>query len=101
MRITAIVLAAAAALVPLAPVAAEPVEVRINYGDLDLRNPAHVKQLRKRSAVAIQRACRGAAEVSWNFATTRNCEVTAMQQAKREIERHRQRYAVAMAQPTG
>jgi len=92
MRIAAILLAAAAVAAPLAPASAEPVTVRIGYGDLDLRNPVAVHQLHKRSQRAIARACRTS---DWQTGADKQCEETAIAQAKIEIERHRQRIAVA------
>lgn len=95
MRIATILLAAAAVAAPLAPASAEPVTVRIGYGDLDLRDPAAVQQLRKRTVRAIERACRSASELSWQLAADKTCETSAIAMADREIERHRQRIAVA------
>ena len=99
MRITAIILAAA--LVPLTPALAEPVDVRIDYSDLDLRNASHVKQLRKRSALAIQRACRGPAKIDWATGADKTCEEDATAAAFKAIEQRRLRYASATFDPAG
>ena len=83
MRIIATLVAAAEAALPLASASAEPVTVRIAYGDLDLRDPAAVEQLRKRSVRAITRACRKSTPCRSRYSKARRLAVTRAGNAMR------------------
>lgn len=87
-----------AAAIVSTPVAAESVQVRVSYNDLDLSRPEHIDALKKRVRAKVRIAC-----ASPNYAVTAysDCERGAMDQAMHEIERHRLRYAALMVAPAG
>ena len=97
MRALLAVAGAALALPSLTPAsAAQPIEVRVGYGDLDLRDARDVRSLERRLARAIKNAC--AAPVA--LAPTHGvlaCREDGMAQAQEEIARHRARVTVADA----
>ena len=91
-------LALVAVAIVSTPVAAEDVQVRLNYKDLDLSRADHVDALKKRVRAKVRIAC-----ASPNYAVTAysDCERGAMEQAMHEIERHRLRYAALTVAPAG
>jgi UrcA family protein len=97
MRALLLVAAAALSLSALSPAsAAQPIEVRVGYGDLDLRDARDVRSLERRLARAIKYAC--AAPVA--LAPTPGvlaCREDGMAQAQQEIARHRARVSIADA----
>ena len=91
MRTTlALNLALASIGLAAAPVAANDVMVRVNYEDLDLSQPAHVETLKKRVMAKIRAACEPDSSILGGYG---KCKRAARDQAMREIERHRLRYA--------
>ncbi|MGX7927314.1 UrcA family protein [Tsuneonella sp. HG094] len=91
-------LALVAAAIVTTPAAAESVQVRVNYKDLDLTRSDHVDALKKRVRAKVRSAC---ASPSFAIAAYSDCERGAMEQAMREIERHRLRYAALTVPPAG
>lgn len=93
-----LLLAAAVSLPTTTPAVAQPIEVRVGYGDLDLRNPGDVRSLERRVARAIKEACAAPVALAPTVGV-RACREDGMARASSEIERHRARVTVADARP--